>query len=149
MRGDVACYVAQARAPIDAETCPPLAGWAKRPFVDGNYLIFFDVSAYAQIAHLGLCMILILDTKRIASSSSTTNTFLKLWFCTVHMVVLYPLFRGLLYVNYLAFEVILCFIPCDSHKFSCYFSHSINLIFNLFSHFILIFIFRHIHQQKF
>jgi len=36
LRGDVACYVAQARAPIDAETCPPLAGWAKRPFVDGN-----------------------------------------------------------------------------------------------------------------
>ncbi len=33
---DVACYVAQARAPIDAETCPPLAGWAKRPFVDEN-----------------------------------------------------------------------------------------------------------------
>jgi len=36
LRGGVASYAAQATAPIDAETCPPLAGWAKRPFVDGN-----------------------------------------------------------------------------------------------------------------
>ena len=48
LRGGGAGYAAQARALIDAETCPPMAGWAKRPFVDGNYL-FFDLVHQAAI----------------------------------------------------------------------------------------------------